>query len=85
MMAADEVVPGIHGLFNDRRVPMGHEFAEPHGSAYGTNHPVDIALGRARRLRNFHASASGKISTSDALHQASEVINAGAQASRGEM
>jgi len=29
------------------RIAIGHEYDSPHASAYGTDHPVDIKLGRA--------------------------------------
>lgn len=64
----------------------GHEFDEPGGSAYGTQHPIDKALGRARRFKTYAADAKGARSTaSDVLHQTSAVMRAGSEPRNGEM
>lgn len=54
------------------------DYLPPGVGPHGTQHPVDVALGRARRLRNLHSVT--KTSTEDVLNSASEVINAGASA-----
>ena len=56
------------------RIAIGHEYDSPHASAYGTNHPVDIKLGRARRWANLAATARGKSpSSSETLHAAASI------------
>lgn len=45
------------------------------GSAYGTEHPIDIALGSHRRFRSFAQSAKGaKPNRSAILHAVREQL-----------
>jgi len=55
----------------------GHTSAMPHYlhagqfSAYGTSHPIDVALGKFRRRSGLHAASHGGAgSMGDALHLA---------------
>lgn len=60
--------PGRYGI------GIGHEYDSPHASAYGTDHPVDKKLGRARRWANLAATAKGQSpSSSEALHAAASI------------
>lgn len=65
--------PAPTALNNSRQ--FGHQWDEPHGSAYGTQHPIDRQLGRVRRLQSYAASAKGGHSTSDSLHEASAIMS----------
>ena len=46
------------------------------GSAYGTEHPIDVALGNWRRVKSFHhATRAGAMSNSQMLHAARAQIH----------
>lgn len=49
----------------NRPGPYDHEYDSPTGSAYGTEHPADKALGAKRRISNLKALAKGMPSTGE--------------------
>lgn len=48
-------------------------------SAYGTDHPIDRALGQARRVSSYSAAAKTGVSHSDVLQAASALHGSASQ------
>jgi hypothetical protein len=60
------------------------DWHRPGASAFGTDHPVDIALGRARRLKNYAELAKGNAAVSP-LEEAAESMRVPQQPIPGGM
>ena len=75
-MASQEFhIPG-HSMSGSQGV--GHEWQGPHASAFGTEHPVDKALGRVRRASYYKnlAKGSGPSSSESLQHAAATFASA---------